>query len=242
MTRLGACVLAALLLTGCSGGSERHPVVYAASSLTQVFERLEPDARYDFAGSNALALQLEQGAPADVYAAASPKYPRGLYAKGLIEKPRVFATNTLVLIVPRGNPGRVSGLVSLLRPQVTLVRGANGVPVGDYTETVLERWCRSLPRGPCPRARDSEEPDVKSVVAKVALGEADAGFVYATDVKPLAGKVRVIRIRRALQPTIRYPIAVVRSTKHRKQAEAFVRLVLGSRGRAALRSAGFGLP
>jgi molybdate transport system substrate-binding protein len=88
----------------------------------------------------------------------------------------------------------------------------------------------------------SQESDVRDVVSKVALGEADAGFVYATDVRVAGGKVTAIPIPRWLEPTVRYQVAVVRATKHRRQAEAFVRFVLGPKGRAALRRAGFGLP
>jgi molybdate transport system substrate-binding protein len=243
MRALAACALSALLAAGC-GGSKHRLTVYAASSLTDVFQRLAPKGRFDFAGSNILALQLEQGARADVYAAASPKSPRRLFGEGLIDRPRDFATNTLVLVVPAGNPGRVTGLGSLMRPDVKLVRGAKGVPAGDYAATVLARWCKSifLPSGRCPRARTSEEQDVRGVLAKVVLGEADAGFVYATDVLTARGKVIAIPIPKRLAPTVRYELAVVRSTKHRRQADGFVRLVLGSKGRSALHRAGFGLP
>ena len=243
MRALAACMLAALLAAGCSG-SKHKLTVYAASSLTDVFQRLDPQARFDFAGSNLLAVQVEQGAKADVYAAASPKSPRRLFAEGLIGRPRDFATNTLVLIVPAGNPGHVTGLGSLMRPDVKLVRGARGVPAGDYAATVLARWCKSIfgPAARCPRARTSEEQDVKGVLAKVALGEADAGFVYATDVRVAQDKVHAIPIAKRLEPTVRYELAVVRSTKHRRQAEDFVQLVLGPKGRRALRRAGFGLP
>jgi molybdate transport system substrate-binding protein len=243
MRALGACMLAALLAAGCSG-SKHKLTVYAASSLTGVFQRLDARARFDFAGSNLLAVQVEQGARADVYAAASPTSPQRLFGKGLVDRPRDFATNTLVLIVPAGNPGQVTGLGSLMRSDVKLARGAKGVPAGDYAATVLARWCRSLflPTGRCPRARASEEQDVKGVLAKVALGEADAGFVYSTDVRVAQGKVIKIPIPKRLEPTVRYELAVVRSTKHRRQADEFVRLVLGPKGRAALRRAGFGLP
>jgi molybdate transport system substrate-binding protein len=243
MRALAACVLAALLAAGCSG-SKHKLTVYAASSLTEVFQRLDPQARFNFAGSNLLAVQVEQGAKADVYASASPKSPQRLFGEGLIERPRDFATNTLVLIVPAGNPGHVTGLGSLMRPDVKLARGAKGVPAGDYAATVLARWCKSIfgPAAPCPRARTSEEQDVKGVLAKVALGEADAGFVYATDVRVARDKVRAIPIPKRLEPTVRYELAVVRSTKHRRQAEDFVRLVLGPKGGRALRGAGFGLP
>jgi molybdate transport system substrate-binding protein len=243
MRRAAALAAALPLLAGCSGGGRLQ--VYAASSLTGVFQKLDPNARFNFAGSDALAFQLEQGARADVYASASPRYPEKLRRERLVERPRPFATNSLVLIVPRGNPGRVTGLGSLMLARVKLVLGAVGVPVGDYTRRLLARYCRSIfqPRGRCPAARVvSEEQDVKGVVAKVALGEADAGFVYATDVRPVAGKVRAIRLPRWLQPTVRYELAVVRGSKHRQAAERFVALVTGPRGRRALRAAGFGVP
>ena len=234
-----------IMSAGCSGGAGKVQV-YAASSLTEVFQKLDRRADFNFAGSDALAFQLEQGARADVYASASPKYPERLYRERLVDRPRAFATNSLVLIVPRGNPGRVRGLGTLMLTRVKLVIGARGVPVGDYTRKLLARFCRSILKaqpGTCPRARIvSDEQDVKGVVGKVALGEADAGFVYATDVKPVAGKVRAIRLPRWLQPTVRYELAVVAKAKHRREAERFVALVTGAKGRAALRAAGFGLP
>jgi molybdate transport system substrate-binding protein len=244
-----ALALAALPLTlaGCGGGGKLR--VDAASSLSEVFQRLEPKAQFDFAGSDELAFQLEQGAEADVYASASPKYPEKLHREKLVEKPRVFATNTLVLVVPRGNPAHVTGLGSLMRKNVKLVIGAKGVPVGDYTRKVLAGFCRSIFLGPgskCPAARIvSEEQDVKGVVAKVALGEADVGFVYVTDVQAAGGKVVAISNlggRFPVEPTVSYEIAVVRGAKHRSAAERFVALVTGPHGRAALVKAGFGLP
>jgi molybdate transport system substrate-binding protein len=238
--RLPLLAALVLLLPGCSGrgGPLR---VDAASSLTDVFQELDSNARFEFAGSDQLAFQLEQGAKADVYASASPKYPDKLYAEKLVERPRVFATNSLVLIVPRGNPGHVTGLASLLRPQVRLALAAQGVPVGDYARKVLARFCAGRAR--CPRARVvSEEQDVKGVVAKVALGEADAGFAYVTDVRAAGGKVRAINLASRLQPTVEYEIAVVRRARHHAAAARFVALVTGPRGRDALRASGFGLP
>jgi molybdate transport system substrate-binding protein len=234
-----------LLLAGCGGGGGKLRVD-AASSLTEVFKQLDPGAEFDFAGSDALTFQLEQGAKADVFASASPRYTARLFREKLVERPRVFATNSLVLIVPRANASHVTDLGSLMKASVKLVLGAKGVPVGDYARTVLDRWCRSIHLNPgtkCPAARIvSEEQDVKGVVAKVALAEADAGLVYATDVKPASGKVRAIRIGRLFQPTVEYELAVVSGAKHRGAAAKFVALVTGSRGRAALREDGFGLP
>jgi len=246
VTRLATLAVGALLLAGCGGGGNGALRLFAASSLTEVFQQLEPRAQATFAGSDELAFQLEQGARADVYASASPKYPARLFRERLVERPRVFATNSLVLIVPKDNRAHVAGLGSLMNPDVKLVLGAKGVPVGDYADKVLDRFCDSLtppPRGNCPRARTvSEEQDVKGVVSKIALGEADAGLVYATDLKPVAGKVRSLEIGRLFQPTVRYELAVLRNAKHRGAAEAFLTLVTGPRGRAALRAHGFGLP
>jgi len=161
-----------------------------------------------------------------------------------VEKPVVFATNTVVLIVPRGNPGHLTGLGSLMNPKVKLVLGAKGVPVGDYARKILAGFCRGRMR--CPRARIvSEEQDVKGVVAKVALGEADAGFVYATDVQAAGGKVLAIEHlggRTSFEPTARYEIAVVRGAKHHSAAEKFVALVTSPDGGVVLANAGFGLP
>jgi molybdate transport system substrate-binding protein len=242
MRRIALLAALAVVLAGCGGGGKLR--VDAASSLTEVFQRLGPKAQFDFAGSDQLAFQLEQGAKADVYASASPKYPEKLYGEKLVEKPVVFATNSLVLIVPRENSGRVTGLGSLMNPKVKLVLGAKGVPVGDYSRKILARFCATLDTvTPCPRARIvSEEQDVKGVVAKVVLGEADAGLVYATDVKPAAGRVTAINIAPSLQPTVQYEIAVVHGAKHQGAAEKFVALVTSPEGRAALEKAGFGPP
>lgn len=242
--RWGLALVAIGLAAGC-GGSGSRPTVYAASSLTAAFQQLDPEARIDFGGSDELAFQIEQGAKADVYASASPKYTARLYSKKLVERPRVFATSRLVLIVPGSVRGGLS-LRRLLSPRLKLVLAAPGVPAGDYARTVIARYCKSihLPHGAhCPRAKVvSEEQDVKGVLAKVALDEADAGFVYSTDARAAGDKVRTLPISRDLQPAVRYSIAVVRGAQHRPRAERFVRLVLGARGRAALLRAGFGLP
>ena len=175
---------------------------------------------------------------ADVYAAASPRYPAELHDEGLVETPLVFATNRLVLIVPADDPAGIRAVADLDRDGVKLLVGAEGVPVGDYTRQALAAMGAA---GLLARVV-SEEDDVKGIVSKVALGEADAGFVYATDVRPVAGKVRAIELPPEAQPVVEYTIAVVEATPRREQAEAFVRRVLGPEGRAALAAAGFGLP
>jgi molybdate transport system substrate-binding protein len=212
--------------------------IFAAASLTGAFPLIDRAPRYQFAGSDQLAFQITQGAPADVFAAASPKYPEQLWSQGRCSKPAVFATNTIVLIVPRANPARIHSVYDLQRDGIKLVVGAVGVPIGDYTRKLLA----NLNLGSVLKNVVSNEDDVKLVIAKVALGEADAGFVYRTDVKPVGNKVFRIGLPAAAQPTVQYELCIVHGTKHPRLASAFVREVLSARGRATLRSAGFGVP
>jgi len=212
--------------------------IFAAASLTGVFPQIDHAPKFQFAGSDQLAFQITQGAHADVFAAASPKYPQQLYAQGLCSKPAAFATNTVVLIVPRANPARIDSVYDLQRDGIKLVIGAQGVPIGDYTRKLLA----NLGLSNVLKNVVSQEDDVKYVVAKVALGEADAGFVYRTDVKPVGNKVFRIAIPAAGQPTVQYQLCIPTTRQHPQLAAAFVREVLSKRGRAALRKAGFGLP
>jgi molybdate transport system substrate-binding protein len=212
--------------------------VFAAASLTEVFPKIDRAARYSFAGSDQLAFQIQQGAPADVYAAASPKYPDQLYAQGLVLKPVVFATNKLVLLLPASNPAGIRSVFDLKRAGIKLVIGQKGVPIGDYTRTIL----KNLGLSSVLSNVVSQETDVKSIVGKIALGEADAGFVYVTDAKPAGSKVKVVRVPGWAQPKVKYEIAVVKASSNRAAAQAFVRKVLAKGGRKALAAAGFGLP
>ena len=242
-----ACLLAAALvaMAGCGsssggGASERagRPTVLAAASLTEAFPEIDPGAAFSFGGSDQLAFQVEQGAPADVFASASAKYAEALHAQGLVDAPRVFATNRVVVIVPRADPAGIRSIRDLARPGLKLVVGDPSVPIGAYTEKALDALGLQA-------ARDnvvSRESDVKAIVAKVALGEADAGLVYRTDVRPAAGRVRALPVPAAAQPVVEYEIAVVRGAPHRAAAEAFVRRVLGAPGRGGGARRGLGLP
>jgi len=230
-----ALVLALPDTTSAGGGI----TVFAASSLTGAFPQIASAPRYSFAGSDQLAAQLRAGAPADVYAAASPKYPELLYRDGLVRKPAVFATNRLVVIVPRPNPARIRSVYDLRHAGVKLVVGDASVPVGSYTRQILDTLGIT---SDVLRNVVSEEPDVKGIVAKVALGEADAGFVYATDAKAVASKIRALDLPAWAQPPIRYEIAVVSSAAHPAAARAFVVRVLSKHGRTVLARSGFGLP
>lgn len=213
--------------------------VYAAASLTETFPRIDKKPKYNFAGSNQLAQQIRQGAPADVFAAASPKDPTALYNEGLIEKPVVFAYNKLVVIVPKSNPGRITSVYHLQRPGTKVVIGQVGLPIGDYTRLILKNL--GISKAVLKNVK-SNEPDVKSIVGKVVLGEADAGIVYRTDVNPVSAKVSFFRFPTWSQPPVRYLIAVVKSSNNKPAARAFVKRVIGPIGRGNLSGAGFGLP
>lgn len=238
MRRAIPLVLAAAAMLAACGGDDGSLTVFAAASLREVFPKIGADARYSFAGSDELAIQIREGAPADVYAAASPRYPADLAGEGLVEQPVVFATNRLVLVVPGDNPARIGSVDDLGEDGVRLVIAASDVPAGDYTRRVLE----TLGREDVLARVVSEEADVKGVVSKVALGEADAGFVYATDVAPIEDDVDVIELPEDAQPEVEYSVAVVRGSEREREARAFVERLLGGAGREALREAGFGTP
>jgi molybdate transport system substrate-binding protein len=228
-------------LAGCGGTGETgdDPIdVYAAASLAEVFPKIAPNARYSFAGSDELATQIREGAPADVYAAASAKYPQELYAEELVEEPVTFASNRLVLIVPSANPAGIESPEDLLETGTRLVLAAEGVPVGDYAREALG----SLGLEGALANVVSNEDDVKGVSGKVALGEADAGIVYSTDAVPLGNDVSVIELPDHAQPSIEYQVAVVAAAEDPDGAHAFVERLLSKDGRAALGAAGFLVP
>jgi len=209
--------------------------IFAAASLTNVFPQIARHEHYSFGGSNALATQIQQGAPADVFASANTSLPFSLYDQGLVEKPVLFTRNELTVIVPRSNPAHIHSVADLAKPGVKLVVAAVGVPVGDYTRRVLGNMGLS-------RVLDnvvSNETDVREVLAKVGLGEADAGFVYTTDARTVRGKVATIGIRWSAQPRVTYAVAVVKGSRHRAAARAWVKSLLGKTAQAKLRAAGF---
>jgi molybdate transport system substrate-binding protein len=236
---LGVVGAALALAFPASTSAGDRITVFAAASLTQVFPQIDSSPRYSFAGSDQLALQLQQGAPADVYAAASPKYPELLYRNGLLRKPVVFATNKLIAIVPRSNPGRIRSVYDLRRGGLRVVIGDKSVPIGAYTRQLLDTLGITAD---VLKNVVSEESDVKGIVTKVALGEADAGFVYRTDAKSVAKQVKNIALPAWAQPPVRYELAVVAASTHPTAARAFVQRVLSRRGRLLLRRAGFGVP
>jgi len=215
------------------------PTVFAAASLTKVFPEIDPTAKYTFGGSGALETQIEQGAPADVFAAASPKQPAALNAKGLVDKPVEFATNTLVLIVPASNPAHITSVSDITKPGVKLVICNATVPCGDYARTAFKNLGIT---SAAMKNVVSQTTDVTQTVADVATGQADAGFVYITDAKAAGGKVTVVNLPAEAKPGVEDYIAVVKMGKNQSAANTFVAKVLSARGQATLRAAGFGKP
>jgi molybdate transport system substrate-binding protein len=247
MRRLAGLLAAlALLAAGCGDdGSASGPTpitVSAAASLKTAFTDLGTayDARFSFAGSDDLAAQIRQGAKPDVFAAANTKLPDQLHEEGLVEAPRVFASNRLVIGVPAGEDG-IARLEDLAGPGVDLAIGAEDVPIGSYTRTVLERLPAAQRRAILANV-GSEEPDVAGIVGKLTQGAVDAGFVYRSDVRSSGGALRAIDLPDELQPQVAYGVAVVRGTEHPEEAEAFVEALLGADGQEALRAAGLDPP
>ncbi len=210
--------------------------IYAAASLTGVFPAINGSEHYQFGGSDQLYAQIAAGAPADVFASASPKWTQLALAKGLVSQPVTFATNRLVLVVPPSNPAGIHSVFDLRRKGIRLVVGAAAVPIGSYTRQIL----KNLGLSGVLSNVVSNEPDVRSILGKVALGEADAGFVYQTDAR--TADVKAITLPAWAQPPVRYEIAVLKSSPNQAAAQAFVRRVLSKAGRALLVKAGFGVP
>jgi len=228
--------------------------VFAAASLTEsfrelgrVFEQQHPgvSVQFSFAGSQQLALQMEQGAPADVFASADDRWMDYVREKGLVEgETAVFARNRLVVIVPKTNPARIGKLEDLVRRGTKVVLAAEQIPVGRYSREAL-RNLAAAPGFPPEYDRRvianvvSQEENVKSVVSKVQLGEADAGIVYRSDVTPAVARyVRELEIPDQFNVIAEYPIAVTKSPRNAESARQFVTLVRSGEGQRVLRAHG----
>ena len=225
---------------GASAATPAKPAppitVFAAASLTDVFPALDSRETYSFAGSNTLATQIANGAPGDVFASANTTIPATLYAEGLVEKPVDFTRNTLVIVVPKTNPAGINDVYDLTKPGVSVDIANSAVPVGSYTLSILKNMnltSRVLANVV------SQETDVRTVLTKVALGQADAGFVYATDARTVPGQVRVIKVPAWAQPKVTYSMAVVSKSPNQAAAQAFIKEVLSKAGQAKLQAFGF---
>jgi molybdate transport system substrate-binding protein len=247
-TRLGlALLLVGLASTGCAQGppAGRATMVFAAASLSAPFQALarEFEGRHrgerldlHFAGTPQLVLQIDEGAPADVFASADEANMRRIVDEGHVQgPPRVFARNRLTIVTARANPLHITGLADLARDDLTVVLCAPEVPAGRYARRALETaGVRVRPV--------SDEPSVNAVVSKIRLGEADAGIVYVTDTLDARGAVDAVPVPDAQNVVATYPIAILRTGTDRSTAEAFVAFVLSPAGQDTLRSFGFEAP
>jgi molybdate transport system substrate-binding protein len=258
-----AGIILAVALSGCgtsgasgSGGSA-HPVrltALAASSLTNVLPKIGRDftrshpgvtVSFSFGGTDSLTAQIEQGAPADVFAGASLKYGDQLAGEHLIDPYRPFCTNRLVLVLPPSNPAAIASPADLAKPGIKLVVAAETVPVGAYTRKVLTNLDATYGGGYDGKVLAnvvSNEDSVESVLTKVSLGEADAGFVYVTDSKAAGAAVRTIELPEEAQAVATYPAAVVSASTNRTVAKEFVDFLLGGTAQELLQRAAFGPP
>lgn len=244
--------LAALALLDGGAASAQRLTVFAASSLTDAFTELGRafDARtggtttFQFAGSQTLRAQIEQGARADVLASANAAQYDPLVRQGLVTKGRTFARNRLTVIAPR-NSARVRTLADLTRPGVRIVVASRGVPAGEYTRQMLDVIDASGVYGKDFSTRFlrnvvSEEPNVRQAALKVKLGEADAAVVYATDVTPaLKSGVRTVALPARFNQTASYPIGVVQGARDADAARAFIDFVRSEEGQRILRKWNF---
>ena len=227
-------------VAACGGDDRATVTVFAAASLTDAFDDIadafEDDhpgvvVERNFAGSSSLREQIVQGAPADVFASANRSTMEALLAAGSVEPSEDFATNRMAIAVPAGNPAAVRGLDDFARSELLLGLCAVEVPCGEFGRRVLS--LASVDEAP-----DTEEPDVRALLTKIAAGELDAGIVYATDVLAAGDGIEGIEIPDLHNVVAAYPIAVVGDSD--PDAESFVDFVLGPRGQEILSDHGFG--
>ncbi|HUP75179.1 MAG TPA: molybdate ABC transporter substrate-binding protein [Acidimicrobiales bacterium] len=244
--------LLGLLAAGCGDDASRSAptgdvTVLAAASLTDSFKEIGaafeiayPGSRvtFSFASSSALVIQINQGAPVDVFASADTANMDKLTASsgaGTASTPVTFATNKLQIIVGKGNPRNITGIADLAKPGLIYVTAAPEVPIGAYAKQVLDKANVTV-------TAKSLEADVKAVVNKVTLGEADAGIVYATDVKAAGDKAVGVAIPDDVNVVAKYPIAVIKASKKAAAATAFVGFVTDAQGQTILAKYGFTKP
>jgi molybdate transport system substrate-binding protein len=258
---LFALLLACMLLASCgsssssssSSGSSTTPTpapvtlnVFAAASLTAAFgeiktqyEAANPNVTVtnNLAGSNTLATQITQGAPADVFASADTVNMKKVSSQ--VNTPQTFAKNKVVVIVPAKNPGNIKTLHDLANPGVKIAVAGPSVPVGNYTLEVLSKMGQSSEYGPAYESAVkanfvTQETSVSGVIQKVELGEVDAGYVYVSDAFSAGDKVKSIDIPDQFNVVADYPIATVKDSKNLSTAESYVQFVLSPAGQAIL--------
>jgi molybdate transport system substrate-binding protein len=261
-------VLLSVLMAGCTSSPTASPTpvvtpveqkaitVFAAASLGDAFNDTgaaytakHPDVKvvFNFAGTQTLVTQVEQGASADVFASANTKYMSQLSGEGYMNNSTIanFANNSLAVIVPASNPANITSFADLAKPGAKVVIGAPSVPCGSYTLQVLDKSANTTGYGVDFENKVktnvvSTEPDINGIVSKVALGEADAGIVYVSDVPAaMKDKVKTIPVPQEINVVAVYPIGVLSQSRDQAEAESFVQFVLSSDGKAILNGHGF---
>jgi molybdate transport system substrate-binding protein len=245
---LFAALMAALFAAGSTASvvaqTQGQITVFAAASLTEAFnaagaaftKKTGTAVAFDYGGSDTLATQIKQGAPADVFASANLAQMKVVSDAGLVAgAPKTFAKNRLVLIAPKADAVKVTSPADLTKPGVKVVLAAATVPVGAYARATFAKLGLAVEPNVV-----SNELDVKAVVTKIALGEADAGVVYSTDVTPsVASKLDEFPFPAAVAPDIEYPIAALKNAQNEKAAQAFVDYVISPEGQSFLKARGF---
>lgn len=230
-------------------------VVFAASSLTDSFNQIKADLEkanaglkitYNFGGSNTLRAQLEQGAKADIFASANQtEMDNALKSNLVADKGATFARNRLVVILPKSNPGKIQNLQDLGKSGIKFVTAQKDVPVGGYTLQALDKMSKDAAFGADFSQKVqanfvSQESNVKQVVAKVQLGEADAGVCYLSDISPSVIKdLTTLEIPDQFNTLATYPISVLKGASNPAAAKVFLDYVLGEKGQAILKANNF---
>jgi molybdate transport system substrate-binding protein len=246
-----------MVLATSAGMAEQQKelTVFAAASLTgafgeigQMFENeTNISVLFNFDGSQVLRTQIENGAYADVFASASTKQMNALKNAGLMNNSSIsiFAKNKLSLIVPKDNPAKINNLTDLSKPGTKIVIGTKDVPVGDYAMQIINKLGNDSAFGPDYEKKVmaniiSQETNVNYVVTKVALGEADVGFAYVSDItEELAAKVNKIEILDEYNIVAKYPVGILKESKYPAEAEEFINLVKSDKGKSILNTYGF---
>jgi len=248
-------LIAAMFPMAANARASHTLTIFAASSLSDAlteiaaaFRKANPGVEivFNFGSSSTLATQLANGAPADIFASANDKQMDvARQTKRIAGEPQTFARNRLILIVPADNPAKIGSLRDLAKAGIKLVVAAPNVPVREYTNTMLERLVNVPEYGTAYKTAFlnnvvSEEDNVRQVSAKVALGEADAGIVYQSDVTPdVARKVLTLTIPDAYNTVATYPIALTDNSANPTLAQAFIDYVLSYEGQAVMEKWGF---
>ena len=235
--------VATLALVAGTGGAVAHTeraqgglIVFAGSSMTTVLPQIDPGNTYSFGSSTALATQITNGAPCDVFLSANTSVPASLYAAGKVEQPVNFIRNTLAIVVPKSNPAGITSIYDLTKPGVTIDEAASSVPVGSYTVQVLNQMGLN---SAIQANVVSQETSDANVVAKVALGQVDAGFVYLSDYILNPTELTLVKVPAWAQPKITYALAILTKSGNQAAAQAFVKELLSPAGQATFVKDGF---